>query len=207
MSDQLFYLFSAVLLGLVIGALIMYFSSDSNKDSEKTIAELEKKLNRYQGDVAEHFEQTANLVDDLTHSYKKVFDHMGKSARLLMTEEQIADQIEKRKGHKVTLEFLTVEDTNLEKGQNENQDNNSDQEITNIEEKSDSEEIISEVKVIENISDDSEELTELSSSNVVNSNHSLEDSKKEEIKIADVKSDELIDLEQEVEIREKNIYS
>ena len=107
MSDQIFYLFSALLLGLVVGALIMYFATGSNKDSEQTIAKLEKELENYQQDVVDHFEQTADLVDGMTKSYKKVFDHLGKSARKLMTEEQIQEQLESRRGNKVTLEYLT----------------------------------------------------------------------------------------------------
>ena len=105
MSDQVFYLFSAVLLGLVIGAMLMYFASSKGASSTKTI-ELEEKLNDYQQNVVEHFEKTADLVDELTQSYKKVFDHLGESAKELMTEEQLQLQIEKRKGRKVTLEFL-----------------------------------------------------------------------------------------------------
>lgn len=105
MSDQVFYLFSAVLLGLVIGAMLMYFSSGKGGSSTKT-AELEEKLNNYQQNVVDHFEKTADLVDELTQSYKKVFDHLGESAKELMTEEQLQLQIEKRKGRKVTLEFL-----------------------------------------------------------------------------------------------------
>ncbi len=108
MSDQLFYLFSAVLLGSVIGAMLMYFASDKSSNSAKT-AELEDKLNNYQQNVVEHFEKTADLVDELTQSYKKVFDHLGESAKELMTEEQLQLQIEKRKGKKVTLEFLPDE--------------------------------------------------------------------------------------------------
>ncbi|MBL4661615.1 MAG: DUF1043 family protein [Alcanivoracaceae bacterium] len=107
MTDQIFYLFSAVLLGLVIGALIMYFISGSNKDPKEEIAKVEDKLNTYQKNVSQHFEQTADLIDELTQSYKKVFDHLGESARELMTDEQIQIQIEKRRGNKVTLEFLT----------------------------------------------------------------------------------------------------
>ena len=44
MSDQIFYLFSAVLLGLVIGALIMYFATGTKRHSEQTIAKLEKEI-------------------------------------------------------------------------------------------------------------------------------------------------------------------
>ncbi|MBL4772824.1 MAG: DUF1043 family protein [Alcanivoracaceae bacterium] len=119
MTDQLFYLFSAALFGLVIGALIMYFASGANRDSEKGVAEVEKKLNNYQQEVAQHFEQTADLVDELTQSYKKVFDHLGKSARGLMTDEQVQAQIEKRKGNKVTLEFLTDDSQSNEIGEKE----------------------------------------------------------------------------------------
>ncbi len=115
MSDQVFYLFSAVLLGLVIGAMLMYFASSKGSNSTKTI-ELEEKLNDYQQNVVEHFEKTADLVDELTQSYKKVFDHLGESAKELMTEEQLQLQIEKRKGSKVTLEFLPndIEDNIVE---------------------------------------------------------------------------------------------
>ncbi|VAW40801.1 hypothetical protein MNBD_GAMMA01-257 [hydrothermal vent metagenome] len=109
MSDQIFYLFSAVLLGVVLGALVMYLIAGKSKDSNSSIAEVEEKLNDYQQDVVQHFEQTADLVDELTQSYKKVFDHLGKSARELMTDEQIQIQIDKRRGNKVTLEFLTEE--------------------------------------------------------------------------------------------------
>ncbi|MCF6300178.1 MAG: YhcB family protein [Proteobacteria bacterium] len=111
MSNQLFYLFSAGLFGLVIGALIMYFAGGKNKNSEKSIEAVEEKHNNYQQDVVQHFEQTADLVDELTQSYKKVFDHLGQSARQLLTEEQVQEQIEKRKHNKITLAFLAEDDS------------------------------------------------------------------------------------------------
>ena len=110
MSDQLFYLFSATLFGIVIGAFAMYYFSHKNGSSSKSVEEIEEKLNNYQQDVVNHFEKTADLVEDLTQSYKKVFDHLGSSAKDLMTEKQLQFQIEKRKGNKVTLEFLNVEE-------------------------------------------------------------------------------------------------
>lgn len=178
MSDQVFYLFSAVLLGLVLGALFMYFASGANKDSDKTIKDLEKKLNSYQEDVSSHFEETADLVDELTNSYKKVFDHLGKSARKLMTEEQIQHQLERRKGNKVTLEFLTQE------GQEQEQDTS---------------ESFAEHKAIEEVSSDEVDDTSVTE----------ETSNTEEIAEADSSenADDAVDLEQEVEMREKNIYT
>ncbi len=112
MENQLFYIFSAGLLGLGLGALFMYFLSGKSTSAKKSIQEVEEKLNDYQQNVVEHFEQTADLVDELTQSYKKVFDHLGKSAKQLMTDEQVQQQIEKRKGNKITLGFLTEEEDN-----------------------------------------------------------------------------------------------
>ena len=109
MDNQVFIIISAVLFGLVVGAIIMYFASGSSRNEEEKIAQVEKKLNKYQQDVVQHFETTADLVDDLTQSYKKVFDHLSVSAKQLLTDEQVKEQIEKRKGKKIILGFLSDE--------------------------------------------------------------------------------------------------
>ena len=109
MDNQVFIIISAVLFGLVVGAIIMYFASGSSKNEEEKIAQVEKKLNKYQQDVVQHFETTADLVDDLTQSYKKVFDHLSVSAKQLLTDEQVKEQIEKRKDKKIVLGFLSDE--------------------------------------------------------------------------------------------------
>lgn len=185
MSDQVFYLFSAVLLGLVLGALFMYFATGANKDSDQTIKELEKKLNNYQEDVSNHFEETADLVDELTNSYKKVFDHLSKSARKLMTKEQIQHQIEKRKGNKVTLEFLTEEI--LE-----------DQPETEPPPKQERQEYVDEQ--VENQAEEGEIAEE--DSTIVEDVVEVETQEN-----TDEKIDEKIDLEHEVKMREKYIYT
>ncbi len=109
MENQVLLLITAALAGIAIGALFMYFLSSKGANSAKSVAQVEEKLTKYQEDVVSHFEQTADLVDELTQSYKKVFDHLGQSARELLTDEQVKQQIEKRKDRKVTLGFLTDE--------------------------------------------------------------------------------------------------
>ena len=109
MDNQTLFLITATLAGIAIGVLIMYFLSGKGSNSAKSVAQVEEKLTKYQEDVVSHFEQTADLVDELTQSYKKVFDHLGQSARELLTEEQVKEQIEKRKDRKITLGFLTDE--------------------------------------------------------------------------------------------------
>lgn len=109
MQDQFFYLFSAVLVGVVIGAVLMYYFSHAAINKQKSVEEVELELQDYKNEVADHFEKTADLIEELTHNYKNVFDHLGQSAKELMSEDQLKLQIEKRKGKKVTLEFLTDE--------------------------------------------------------------------------------------------------
>ena len=109
MDNQTLFLITATLAGIAIGVLIMYFLSGKGSSSAKSVAQVEEKLTKYQEDVVSHFEQTADLVDELTQSYKKVFDHLGQSARELLTDEQVKEQIEKRKDRKITLGFLTEE--------------------------------------------------------------------------------------------------
>jgi uncharacterized membrane-anchored protein YhcB (DUF1043 family) len=109
MDNQTLFLITATLAGIAIGVLIMYFLSGKGSNSAKSVAQVEEKLTKYQEDVVSHFEQTADLVDELTQSYKKVFDHLGQSARELLTDEQVKEQIEKRKDRKITLGFLTEE--------------------------------------------------------------------------------------------------
>lgn len=109
MDNQTLILITATLAGIAVGALVMYFLSSKGSNSAKSVAQVEEKLTKYQEDVVTHFEQTADLVDDLTQSYKKVFDHLGQSARELLTDEQVKEQIEKRKDNQITLGFLTEE--------------------------------------------------------------------------------------------------
>lgn len=109
MENQTLLLITAALTGIAIGALFMYFLSSKGAGSAKSVAKVEEKLTKYQEDVVSHFEQTADLVDELTQSYKKVFDHLGQSARELLTDEQVKAQIEKRKDKKITLAFLAEE--------------------------------------------------------------------------------------------------
>ncbi len=213
MSDQYFYIFSAVLLGLVIGALIMYFATGSNKDSEQTIAKLEKELENYQKDVAEHFEETADLVDGMTQSYKKVFDHLGKSARKLMTEDQIQEQLEQRKGNKVTLEYLTEEKESKQKHSETKSEtiavaddlveetvDDSDQELV---EESNEESVVSKAVT--------KEMPVLSDVEEAGSDLEIEETHTDELQLVEGSSqndsETETDLEKEVELREKNIYS
>lgn len=201
MSDPLFYILSAALLGIVVGALIMYFVTSGNKDSDKSIAKAEEKLNNYQEDVVQHFEQTADLVDDLTQSYKKVFDHLNQSARNLMTEEQLKLQIEKRKGQKITLEFLSEESHSSVAPKDQSDLKNSEDTSQTNENDSSKDENSFSLKSEEEISEQVED--EVISDNADNN------ATAKSVLLADEETQEnelVVDLDQEVQEREKHIY-
>ncbi len=99
----------AGLVGLVIGVLLMFFMMHGKHDNQSA-AEVEKKLKDYQDKVEGHFAQTADLIDNLTDSYKKVFEHLSESAEDLLDDEQIQRQIINRKHREVTLSYLSHND-------------------------------------------------------------------------------------------------
>ncbi len=62
--------------------------------------------------MSQHFAQTADLIDDLTQSYKAVFEHLGSSARNLLTEEEVKHHLQSRASKAVTLTYLADESIN-----------------------------------------------------------------------------------------------
>ena len=76
----------AFALGLTAGYAIHFFLNSDNKRSEALAQELEKLKDdtaQYRGEVAEHFERTSELVQDMTSSYKKVYEHLASSSAKL----------------------------------------------------------------------------------------------------------------------------
>jgi hypothetical protein len=57
----------------------------------------------YREEVADHFVKTAELVNQLTDSYKEVFDHLRDGAGSLVDEEILRERLAHRDDDKVTL--------------------------------------------------------------------------------------------------------
>ncbi len=104
--------FAGLLIGLLIGKTIGGTNSSSTK-------KVEQEFQEYKKQVSEHFGKTADLVDNLTHSYKDVFDHLGNSARALLSEEEVQKHLQSRAEKAVTLTYMqepqTVEEVAPEK--------------------------------------------------------------------------------------------
>lgn len=73
---------------------------DLRKEHEISLAEMEAarhewkrtqaELERYKGEVIDHFTGTSELLRDLTVQYREVYDHLTHGARLLCPEGSIA---------------------------------------------------------------------------------------------------------------------
>jgi uncharacterized protein len=89
------YSFSAIVItGLIcllagagLGVLIAFIfrAKILGHDLEQRLHEAEGSLQGYQRDVAEHFSQTSQLVNNLTHAYREVHEHLASGALKLAT--------------------------------------------------------------------------------------------------------------------------
>jgi uncharacterized membrane-anchored protein YhcB (DUF1043 family) len=81
-------------VGGLLGAFISrnMFPPEQQKMLEENLQASRQELDQYQREVAEHFAETAKLVQNLTQSYKNVHDHLSSGA-LQLTSPEITQQV------------------------------------------------------------------------------------------------------------------
>lgn len=81
-------------LGSLLGAFISrsFFPPEQQKQLEQNLQSSREELEQYQQDVAQHFADTAKLVQNLTESYKDVHDHLASGA-LKLTNPEITQRV------------------------------------------------------------------------------------------------------------------
>lgn len=79
---------------LAVGMVIGYFFAGRINSNPTKVTELEQKLqdlqrshDRYRDEVSEHFSTTAELVQQMTESYRDVYQHLASGAQELCTGE------------------------------------------------------------------------------------------------------------------------
>lgn len=86
---------------LAVGALIGYLLGRSGENSNKQqqlidqLNESQRELTEYKDQVNNHFEQTADLVNNLTESYKAVHQHLAKGSEALCLTEHTPVELDK----------------------------------------------------------------------------------------------------------------
>ena len=76
----------ALIGGVLIGALGYRKFGGSGQETEQVKAELEaarEELKNYREGVSQHFDKTAELVNDLAQNYVKVYQHLAEGAEKL----------------------------------------------------------------------------------------------------------------------------
>ncbi len=76
-----------LIAGGAVGAAILFLfrAQLMGRDIEQRLHEAENSLQAYQRDVAEHFTQTSELVNNLTQAYREVHEHLANGALKLAT--------------------------------------------------------------------------------------------------------------------------
>lgn len=86
---------TAVIIGLVgiivgVGVAWLIFSRQTH---EPTVGQLKADNERFREEVNAHFVRSAQLINELTDSYKKVFDHLSDGADRLVDKKAVRERM------------------------------------------------------------------------------------------------------------------
>jgi len=96
-----------ILAGVLVGALLggaiaLFVLRRGGPDS----GSLRHEFDDYRREVAEHYAETANRVDALTHAYKAVYDHLEDGAYRLVGENELRRRLEDTAHEPITIEGI-----------------------------------------------------------------------------------------------------
>lgn len=77
---------AATVIGLIAGYIIALRaapSQQSQRQLETHLSEMQQQQENYQHEVSDHFVETADLLNQLTNSYRDVHNHLAKGAQKL----------------------------------------------------------------------------------------------------------------------------
>ncbi len=78
-------------VGGTLGYLAGRSSAQPNGNEKQQIDHLKAEMNEYKDSVAHHFQQTANMVNEMNDSYKGVIQHLAKGSQELCDAGTAAD--------------------------------------------------------------------------------------------------------------------
>ena len=109
--------FIALIAGAMIGVLIYRFFTPSIKELDEVQSELadaRAELGKYKADVSQHFDKTADLVNDLAQNYVRVYQHLAQGADTLGASKSFKDLIGQDQAKPAIASDVQIEPENIE---------------------------------------------------------------------------------------------
>jgi len=88
------YALIGLVVGIIIGAVGMRFGNRKLRHPQALQYELEKnkaELEEYREELTGHFARSAELLDNMAHAYRQLYQHMAKSSSQLLPEMSAED--------------------------------------------------------------------------------------------------------------------
>jgi len=112
--ESMVLLVAGLVAGAALGAIAMWLLN-RRKEAGGSVARLKAENDRFKEEVTEHFVETARLINQLTDSYKAVFDHLSGGAEKLVDQEKLTERLPSVEGGEVRLYRIGASDSADEK--------------------------------------------------------------------------------------------
>jgi uncharacterized protein len=96
----------ALVVGALLGATGAWLWLRQRGVGGESVEEIRQENARFREEVNEHFVQTAELINQLTDSYKAVFDHLSDGAEKLVDEEAVRERMPRVSDREVKLKHI-----------------------------------------------------------------------------------------------------
>ena len=97
---------TGVIIGILIGGTAAWIWLKSRPSGPDVVANIKRENEIFREEVNEHFIQTADLINQLTDSYKAVFDHLSEGAEKLVEPEVVRERMPQVSNEEVRLKRL-----------------------------------------------------------------------------------------------------
>ncbi|MFO7763155.1 MAG: DUF1043 family protein [Wenzhouxiangellaceae bacterium] len=91
-----------LVVGGAIGALATWWISRA-RGGAVSVMQLKQENDKFRNEVTDHFVETARLINQMTDSYKQVFDHLSSGAERLVDDKKLAERLPPASGQEVRL--------------------------------------------------------------------------------------------------------
>src|SRR6056297_2792617 len=96
------WLIAGLVAGGAIGAVATWWISRA-RGGVVSVMQLKQENDKFRDEVAEHFVETGRLINQMSESYKQVFDHLSRGAEKLVDDEKLAERLPPASGQEVRL--------------------------------------------------------------------------------------------------------